>query len=189
VRRKRYRKNDVFYNPILRLHHGIDQEQYLRWKSENLPHLISSCVKKYDSVYAVSHSHPFLNCLYSELYSKGYKLITRKYLNKLDALGLAVWWMDDGNYKDPKRKYRKQCGGSLCVSDRDAEVIQKYFKIVWRIYTTIIYQNQKGHWRCIYFNIDSMNKLIDIISPYVKEIPSMLYKIGINQSEDIVRTL
>ena len=96
--------------------------------------------------------------------------------NLLTPLSLAVWWMDDGClsiYKPKGERYGKLCTHSFTL--RENELIKKYFSVVWNIECKIKIEKQKYYF--IRFNATEMKKLINIIYPYVLEIPSMVYKI------------
>jgi len=87
----------------LSLTHGINQLDYLQWKIDNLNTIIHNSYNvydkgKYNQVSVKSIYHPFLTNLRKELYIDGVKTATKKYLNKVDKLGLAVFYLDDGSF-------------------------------------------------------------------------------------------
>ena len=142
-----------------------------------------------------------------ELFGKP-KKVTRKMLNLLSPLGIAIWYMDDGCLD--QRFYRNKLGG-IGVAWRRAKfstnsftlkehyIMQRYFQVVHGMKASIC-KSGKGY--CLHLNRQSTEKLIELIRPYVHE--SMLYKIDLtrgsikeliqrdashtNESDDIVCT-
>lgn len=131
------------------------------------------------------------NCLvyYSKLRDKFYpnnvKKVTRDVLNKLNPLGLAVWYMDDGQLclqTDPtdKTKYlsRRARIWSLSFTYEEHLIIKDYFKQVWDIDVKIYKCAKKGGIKYyLEFNSSNFKKFREIIKNYI--IPDMLYKIDL----------
>ena len=102
-------------------------------------------------------------------------------MSELDALGLAVWWMDDGNLSI----YKGNRWGKLCTEYFNYEehlLLQKYFKDKWNINVDI--KLEKGKYYFLRFNVTALRQLIKIIYKYVCEIPSMIYKIDMQNIVD-----
>ena len=130
------------------------------------------------------------NCLtyYDKLrlrfYSQGVKIVTRDLLNKLTPLGLAVWFMDDGQLalqRDPVTKKiitRRARLWTLSFSYEEHQLMQQYFKETWDI-TPKIYSVKKTGGIKFYleFNMTNFKKFREIIKNYI--IPIMLYKIDL----------
>lgn len=105
---------------------------------------------------------------YRDLFYKDRKYINR-YIYKLGALGLAIWYMDDGCY------YNK--GIHLytnCFSIEDDLLLLKMLRHNFNIEASLHKTSNIG--RSIYIKAKSRKLFLDIVSPYICE--SMRYKIG-----------
>lgn len=184
------------YNPNLTIVHGPKQLEYLKWKYEFFVKdgLVTKkgiysklnrnkrVNKNYLAYGFYTKALPLFQTYRQEFYPKGKKKVTRHILNKLDPLGLAVWYMDDGSrnihWQGPEdrqtiksRDIRLNTQG---FTFEEHEIIQQYFKVVWEI-DAKIYKERKTF--IIFFNSNNANTLIDIIQPHI--IPSMQYKIDL----------
>ena len=82
--------------------------------------------------------------------------INPELLYQIDALGLAVWFMDDGY------KYGTgYCICTNCFSDRDLSIIQQYFLDKFNIHTTIHLNN------ILYIKTESSKKFTELVEPYI----------------------
>ena len=100
-------------NNVLKLSHCIQQEDYLKWKIQQLNNcgLRNNGIKYYTSTngfnigktvcYTQLNIIPFIKLLRKIMY-KPVKNYT-KLINRLDDRGLAIWYMDDGYLNN--RKY------------------------------------------------------------------------------------
>lgn len=132
------------------------------------------------------------NCIiyYDKLFNKFYdinktKIVTNKLLKKLTPLGLAVWYMDDGQlclqYDKQDRtkiKSRRARLWTLSFSYEEHLLIKDYFKSKWDIETKIYKVKKKGGVKFyIEFNSTNFQKFREIIKNYI--VPDMLYKIDL----------
>ena len=87
--------------------HSLKQLQYAKWKNSFLKFketLVNrkekrfGDVREYQQVCIYSPASPTLTEYYSFFYPNGKKVVTREILDKLEPLGLAVWYCDDGCY-------------------------------------------------------------------------------------------
>lgn len=169
--------------------HCEKQLEYLKWKYDffDLNANIHSVYKTWNNdrypgyYFVISKEYmddDFVLFLKKNLFSnEGRKKISLKYLNELDPLGLAVWWMDDGNLsitKDGSNRYGKL--STHCFNYEEHILIQKYFKKKWNIEVSI--KQEKGYY-FIRIRATELKKLIKIIYPYVTQIPCMIYKINL----------
>ena len=84
--------------------HSINQEGYLKWKNSYLNFKENVYTfydkrsnRKYNQIRIRSPSSPSLLNYYNLFYGDGNKkLISQEVLNRLELLGLAVWYCDDG---------------------------------------------------------------------------------------------
>lgn len=182
---------DSYFNKkrhVVRFSHSIKQKQYLEWKYsffnsdevskfyhryydegyENIYFELKSKIKELDVLYEF---------LYKNLYTNnGRKKISLKYLQHLEPLGLAIWWLDDGSLSIHKgNRYGKLC--TECFNYEEHILLQKYFKKKWGIDTQI--KKEKNKYYFLRFNVKALKKLISIIYPYVINIPIMIYKIDL----------
>lgn len=187
------------------LRHSNKQFDYFIWKVDRLKSILDrsqakNFTKKSSHFYEdnsgrsnilsvkFERNHPYFKILYPFIYRNGHKTFSRKVLNRLDAEGLAVWWMDDGSLYNHKYKgnlvgntYSK-CSGILntYLSKEENEVIIKYFNEVWGV--TFRLEKEKKFYR-LRLNTTECRKLFPIIEPYI--VPSMLYKIDIKVGKRI----
>lgn len=191
---------DSYYNKkrkIIRFAHSEKQKEYLMWKHSFFNENIKSRIYNYernsnDKVYYgnnfeiklnKSEMKDFVDFTKKHLYSNnGRKKISLKYLTELTALGIAVWWLDDGCLSVHKgNRYGKLC--THCFNYEENILIQKYFKKQWNIDVDIKLEKSKYYF--IRFNISALKKLIKIIYPYVIQIPSMIYKIDLDYKNKV----
>lgn len=123
-----------------RMTHCGKQKNYLQWKVDLLSkYAIRNCgVRSYISTkgYKVGEEYfytrlnviPFIKVLRRVLYPKGRKNIAnRKLLNRLTALGVAIWYMDDGCINQ-RKDFSFYVRISTCLSKEDNQIIIDYFK-------------------------------------------------------------
>lgn len=176
-----------------RMTHCEKQKDYLIWKIKKLNSLgIKNCgLKSYISTkgYKVGEVYyytrlsviPFTKVLRRVFYKKTKVIANRKMLNRLDSLGLAIWYMDDGHISFKKIK-DKNVGLyikiALCLPKSEIQVIIDFFKEVWGIqfYT---FSEGKGTYSICCGTLQGI-KFINIIKSHVMEIPCMQYKISYN---------
>jgi DNA polymerase-3 subunit gamma/tau len=106
----------------LRLAHGARQKEYLAYKAGLLGNLIQSAPRhdagrgaytKLGTYRVTTLSRPEIAQIHRDLYGgDGRKRITRAYLEQIDELGLALWYLDDGSLITSKNKYEKAGGGT-----------------------------------------------------------------------------
>jgi len=169
----------------LSIEHNGNQLEYLIYKRE----LFINNGFKVSKIYDVSRKYPSYrfnvtlgkegSILRHQLYPNNDKTITRHHLNMLDAEGLAIWFMDDGN-KRVRWLSDGRCGGrSLGISTHgfsleEHEIFIKYFKTVWNV--EVKAYKDKDYYR-LNMNATNAQIFIPIIHPYICE--SMKYKIDL----------
>lgn len=108
-------------------------------------------------------------------------------LNKLNPLGLLIWWLDDGclsvhcksNGSISRFGYLNTQGYNLLEN----QLIQRTLFERFAIDTTLHVDSKSGaakqdHWR-IYINATNMRRLIDIVREFIPWLPTnMLYKLN-----------
>lgn len=163
--------------------HSHKQREYIEWKHKALFPLVNNGVylqthyhkirkKNYTTLSLRTINHTYFTRLRGYFYPQGKKVVTRRLLNKLTPVGLAVWFMDDGTYCVNNRGYPQLNISTCSYSKQENEIIKRYFKDVW--YIDVSVHRRKEHYH-LYINKPNSLKLIKIISPYI--LPCMKYKI------------
>lgn len=151
----------------LRVIHGIAQSEYCKWKA-SLFKVETKDIGK--NGYAQTPAVTFCTKSFGfrEKFPNKKDHCPQWILDKLDARGLAIWFMDDGS----SRKDKIGATISTCSFDEDSQkrIVEKLasFGIESR------YRLHKGYYS-IYLNKAGFRKLSAIIAPYVHE--NLSYKI------------
>jgi hypothetical protein len=173
------------------LKHSKKQEEYLEWKRSLLvDFLYMSKVKcrvdflvdkkerkSYTICTSRSGREKFLKLYREVLYPNNKKkMYTKKILSRLSSRGLAIWYMDDGNLFIRKNSNYAQITLNTYCSKEEAEVIVDFFSSVWKVNFRI--RKHRGKYIVDTRGYGETCKFLDIIRPYVKEVPCMGYKLG-----------
>lgn len=171
--------------------HSEKQKEYLDWKRTILSKFlrISESTRKIDRVtykgetkehvsfYIRTRRERFLKLYRKILYPQGKKRVyTRKMLNKLTALGISIWYMDDGNVCNPKHGQTTQLTLNTYCSKEECQVIIDYFNEVWNIRFGMYKHRGKYYVRC---NTVQAREFVKIVEPYVSKISCMKYKLNV----------
>lgn len=183
IRQKYYKGKPC--NAHMIMSHCKAQKEYLEFKNTLLAEYGGNVKHtKRDQYMVTCKSHPHMNP-FLHLIGKP-RRVTRKLLNQLDPLGLAIWYQDDGNLGV---EYHKRLDGTYgikrrrlsiatnCFSLEEHWIMQQYFKVVWDIEVSI-HKAQEGQWK-LSFNYTNAQKFVDIVKPYIH--PIMQYKIDFNR--------
>jgi hypothetical protein len=180
--------NPKYKSPRFSFRHSIKQKEYFFWKVEMLKEISGeSCYwlqgseKKPDGWGTAKYrfQSKVLSSL-TEIYNLTHKRVsgtkvrvTRKWLNQLSPLSLAIWWQDDGSLVSDSRQ------GVICTdgfSLEEVEIIHQYFKKVLNIDTKIGRVSNQEKYRIWIRSSEELKKFLRIIIPHVY-VKSMLYKI------------
>jgi len=179
-------------NTKYRAGHCNKQVDYMKWKLNviNLPGNGKLYpLNKNTGKSTTTYTYPQLNTYYDLFYQNGKKIVTKKILDKLQPLGLAVWYMDDGSYSDRKLTLSTQSfeyGGNI--------IIQRYFKEKFNINFCIEKINgvqfgnrfyNKLYYRLILNKIRDIFRFVEMVKPFIH--PSLVYKINIRKPTIITR--
>lgn len=185
-------------NFVFKLSHSEQQKDYLEWKIKQLNEagLRNNGLKEYTStkgfnigktvLYTQLNIIPFIKVLRRVFYKPNKVLGNRKLLNRLSAREIAIWYMDDGhiNYRKTKDKvhgfYIKI---ATCLPKEELQIIIDYFKEVWNIQFYMFHEGKKENSYSLCCGTKEGIKFINIVEPYVKQVPSMLHKIEYNLSQ------
>ena len=179
-------------NYVFKLSHSIEQKEYLEWKVGLLDKfgIKNNGIKKYTSscgynkgkgvLYSQMSLHSTIKALRRSIYIPK-KTITRRLLNWLDELGLAIWYMDDGfiNINESEQRHgsiQRNIRISTCVDEQTCNMMIDYFKEKWGVEFRPFLEKSKLYSLATRTNNDT-DKFIEIIKSYIEQVPSLLYKI------------
>ena len=178
-------------NYVFKLSHSTLQREYLEWKVELLNNygIKNNGVKEYISkcgyntgksvLYSQMSLIPTIKALRRSVYTPK-KTITRKLLEWLNPLGLAIWYMDDGCINVNTSKQRSSIQHTIkiavCVDDSTIKTIINYFDEVWGIHFRPFKEGRNTYSIASSSELDC-EKFIKIVKPYIEQVPSFLYKI------------
>lgn len=178
-------------NYVFKLSHSTLQREYLEWKvgllnkygikNNGVKEYISKC--GYNTGKSVLYSQmsltPTIKALRRSVYTPK-KIITRKLLEWLNPLGLAIWYMDDGCINVNTSKQRSSTQHTIkiatCVDDSTIKTIINYFDEVWGIHFRPFKEGRNTYSIASSSELDC-EKFIKIVKPYIEQVPSFLYKI------------
>ena len=129
-------------NYVFKLSHSVDQREFLEWKVNllNKYNIKNNGIKEYTStcgynkgkgvLYSQMSVIPTIKALRRTVYIPK-KTITRKLLNWLNPLGLAIWYMDDGHINVNTSLQRSSIQHTIkiatCVNLETVNMIIEYF--------------------------------------------------------------
>lgn len=178
-------------NYVFKLSHSTLQREYLEWKvgllnkygikNNGVKEYISKC--GYNTGKSVLYSQmsliPTIKALRRSVYTPK-KTITRKLLEWLNPLGLAIWYMDDGCINVNTSKQRSSIQHTIkiatCVDNDTIKTIINYFDEVWGIHFRPFKEGKNTYSIASSSELDC-EKFIKIVKPYIEQVPSFLYKI------------
>ena len=181
-------------NFVFKLSHSVEQREYLEWKVKLLDkfQIKNNGIKEYIStcgynigkkvLYSQMSVIPTIKALRRTVYIPK-KTITRKLLNWLTPLEIAIWYMDDGHINVNTSKQRSSIQHTIkiatCVDESTVEVIIQYFLDVWNIKFRK-FPEGKNTFSIASSSEEDYSKFVNLIKPFVEQVPSMLYKIRDN---------
>lgn len=178
-------------NNVLKLAHCIEQEDYLKWKIQQLNDcgLRNNGLKYYVSIkgynigktvcYTQLSVIPFVKLLRKIMYKpvKNYS----KLINRIDERGLAIWYMDDGHLNNRKYSDGTYHGYyiklSTCLPKEQCDIIIKTIKEKFDVQFYTFHEGKREDSFSLCCGTKEAKKFIKIVKPYVEQIPSMLYKV------------
>lgn len=184
---------------FMKFHQGRKQKEYAEWKAKQLDAfgIPNSGVVEYkyktnftkgenwSSYVCRVNANPFVNVLRRVVYKEDGKYFSRKLLNRLTPLGIAIWYMDDGSLNFKKHTLKdgtKKVHGlfiriSTCIPKDKLQVYIDYFKEIWGINFYMFHEGKKEDCYSLACGTNEAIKFINLVKPYVEQIPSMRYKI------------
>ena len=185
-------------NYVFKLSHSEAQREFLEWKidllnkfgfkNNGVKEYISTCGynKGNKVLYSQMSLNPTIKALRRTVYIPK-KHITRRLLNWLTPIGLAIWYMDDGCINVNTSKQRSSIQHTIkiatCVDLDTAQVVIDYFKEVWDVQFRP-FKEGKGTYSIASSTESDCAAFIQIIRPYIEQVPSLLYKIRDNFTKE-----
>ena len=185
-------------NYVFKIAHCAEQKDYLEWKIKQLGEagIRNNGIKSYIKTrgfnigvpvyYTQLNIIPFIKVLRRVMYKEKKIIGNRKLLNRLDAKGIAIWYMDDGHINIRKDKGRP-CGFyiriSTCEPKTEVQTIIDFFKEEWNINFYMFHEGKKEDSYSLCCGTKEGLKFIDIVKPYVSQVPSMIHKITYDLSQ------
>ena len=178
-------------NCRVRLSHSIKQKDYFLWKVSQLMEYFGGTIYQTQNpkngkviIKYNSHVHEDLTTFYYDLYKKkdgeSAKLnVKLKWLNRMTAMGLMVWFFDDGHLHRSReiRLHTESLGYDGVLK------AQKYLAQSWNINSRIDRKRDiKGNFSqyILIIRASDSPSFLEIILPVVpRECASMLYKISL----------
>ena len=155
--------------------HSLKQRNYCKWKYDHLSRFCSSPKevseldkpngKEYFAIDVKILANPVFTRLYPMLYKDKVKYIHPDLINKLEPLGIAVWFMDDGCYDHGSYSI-----ATNCFSEEDISIILEMFKSKFDLEFTL----HANH--VIRFKKKDAAQFCDLVKPYIHE--DCWYKLG-----------
>lgn len=189
----------ILSNNVFKLAHCEQQKDYLEWKIKQLNEqgLRNTGLLTYISqngyntgktvYYTRLKTIMFIKVLRRVFYKPTKIIGNRKLLNRLDAKGIAIWYMDDGHINIRKDKDGRPMGFYIkiatCVPKAELQILINYFKEVWNIQFYAFHEGRKKDSYSLCCGTKEGIKFINIVKPYVSQVPSMIHKITYDLSQ------
>jgi hypothetical protein len=171
-------------NGAVAILHCSKQLDYLKWKHELLRGFVNEIRPKnnngYESYLFVTKSNKFMKRIRNFLYKE--EKITVKILHRVGVLGLSILYMDDGSLVAKRNKngvvHAYDLKISLYLKSEDkAKQICDYVLNEYAIKFTLNRDKGRFSIRC---GTREARKFIELVNPYVSQVPCMQYKLNIS---------
>lgn len=184
---------------FMKVHQGRHQKEYTEWKAKKMDEcgIEHSGVIEYKTKTNFTKGEAWSNyvcrlkgCMFIKvlrrvIYKNNIKQFSRKLLNRVDALGLAIWYMDDGSLNFKKHTNKdgsKVIHGlflriSTCLPKEQAQLYIDWLREEWDVNFYMVHEGKKKDSYSLCCGTNEAIKFINIVKNYVNEVPSMKYKI------------
>lgn len=177
----------------LAVRHSIKQKEYIEWKMNllrqhgiNTTDLYYVSNNGYGAYEFRTYTHDFIRNMRKYIYTPYKNIANVKYLNKFNALGLCIWYLDDGGLAQVKDKNGKVKSNTLMLntmlSKEENQIIIDWFLEKWGIKFRQAKNHNKYRLEC---GTKEARKFIEIIKPYAEQIPSMQYKLNVKPKSTV----
>lgn len=167
--------------------HSIQQKEYIEWKMKllrkygiNTTDLYYVKNNGYGAYEFRTFTHDFIKDMRRYMYTPYKNIANVKQLNKLNELGLCIWYLDDGGISQAKSKEGKVKSNTLMLntmlSKEENQIIIDWFFERWGIRFRQCKNHNKYRLEC---GTKEARKFIALIKPYANQIPSMSYKLNV----------
>lgn len=186
-------------NFVFKISHTESQKDYVEWKINllNQHGIKNNGLKSYIQkggykagitiYYTQLNIIPFIKVLRRVFYKEKKILGNRKLLNRLSPLGIAIWYMDDGHINIRRNKDGRIHGFyikiSTCEPKSEVQTIIDYFKEVWDINFYMFHEGRQEDSFSLCCGTKEGLKFIELVKPYVQQVPSMVHKIQFDLSQ------
>lgn len=186
---RQLKKGKYYQYNYLEVSHGSSQKDYIEWKANLCTSVTGrkSTVrpKKYkakeilgvpieESIgYTFTNTSPYFRILRRWLYPNNKKYLNRKYLEYLDPLGIAIWFMDDGSTYVSKTDRSFSVKFSTHCSEEECKGICEMFKEKFGI-TFHINKVKTNQYNVRSYSSNAL-KFLKLIEPFVPD--CMAYKL------------
>lgn len=182
-------------NAYYREHSCIKQVPYRKWKAEKSSNLDFRLNERCKYPKLSSPSHLIYTDLYNKFYKDRTKILTKENIKLLDhPIGLACLYMDDGSLVISK-SYKKNkiylypiiYIYTLNFTLSENILLKNYIKEKFDVNFNL--KKRKDGQKCI-LQLSKRNeimKFIDLVKPYVEEIPCMKYKVNIKERQENIK--
>lgn len=174
---------------------GEDQIDYLKYKMslfDNDGKIIDAGSSPYSGKriyhWFISADGNITNKMRDEIYIDGKKTVTRKVINRLNDVGLALWYMDDGclTYRNNEKQNPFIRLNTQALSKEENDLLCEFLSGKYRIKCNVCEDNKKDGRTYYYIRISSSSTedFLEIVTPYMcksmayKTIPSLENMIG-----------
>jgi len=157
--------------------HGQNQLDYIRIKQVIFKGSLYKCRGGYlpeKFLWRVhSPSIDDLDDIFNVCYKNSKKSVSVEWLNRIDAIGLAMWYMDDGSITSNRGRSKCALFHTEGFSKEECKLIVSWFDKSWGIKSSVYTNGAKGQY---YIRLTCASSIVfwDIIAPWC--IPSMNYK-------------
>lgn len=160
-------------NACIEWAHGANQLEYSYWKSILLKRLEFNTRKtKHNTIHFTSKNYNCLNQYRNLFYPFGKKILNTRILDRMDKLGLFIWYLDDGSYHKRDKTITLYTN---CFSLPEQKLMQKWFKDKWNLCCNIHKTSYSAF--CLYFPAKEARKLLSLFSEF--NVPQcMRYKLS-----------
>jgi hypothetical protein len=167
--------------------HSVNQMEYLKWKREKMARLNPSeikirsresfiegrSVKSTCGSYNV-YSNEMFKPLHEIFYCDGRKIITDEIMNMMDLQSIAVWYMDDGNYKMGTGVSSLY---TYCFTLGEHHLLVNHITRLTGVIPVISRKRADSYY--LYFPMDETLRLLSVINKYIPQETGMRYKIPV----------
>lgn len=188
--KRRGRAGNIIGNAFLQMTHCKKQYEYMLWKKDIIDPIAKCSIwkndkydkakgKTYEAYHLRSKANPVYTKLHERFYKYGRKSVDEYLVKMITPLALAIMYMDDGCCgKAIPENWQKEVF-YLCLDNFDYAnlfLIKKSLKIKFDLDWNINKTSRKFYQ--LRLLVKHNEKFVNIIKPYVEQVPCMLYKLG-----------